>query len=150
MNKRGMNKTFIIIIIAIIAILAVYFTFFFYYKCTDIGCFKAHQEKCSKTKFINDAQDATWSYAIKGKSSGQCKIEVELVQIKQGEKTLETLEGNKMLCYLPLGNTANPETDLSKCHGLLKEELQETIINKLHAYILKNVGEISEELKGVV
>ena len=145
-----MSKTFIVIMLAIIAILAVYFTFFFYYKCTDTDCFRAHQEKCSKTKFINDAQDATWGYAIKGKSSGQCKIEVELVQIKQGEKTLEELEGNKMLCYLPLGNTANPEADISKCHGLLKEKLQETIINKLHAYILKNVGEISEELKGVV
>jgi hypothetical protein len=52
-----------------------------------------------------------------------------------------------MTCYYPLGTAAYAEKDLSKCHGLLKEELQTIIINKLHAYILENLGKVEEGLE---
>ena len=55
-----------------------------------------------------------------------------------------------MDCYVPLGSIVSPESNLAECHGLLKEGLQETIINKLHAYIVKNVGQIGEELQKAI
>ena len=152
MNKKaGVGKIVLIILILVVLLGAVYFTFFFYYSCDDkdTACFKAHQEKCSKTKFLNDNEDALWSYKIKGKENNQCKIYVEFVQAKKGDIELIKLEGKSMDCYLPIGNTNSPESDISKCHGLLKEELQNIIINKLHNYIVKNVGEIGEELNSV-
>jgi hypothetical protein len=59
------------------------------------------------------------------------------------------LEGQSMNCLVPLGSSAAPEADISNCHGILKEELQEMIINKLHAYVVDNLGEIGDELAGV-
>ena len=134
----------------IVFIAIIYFTFFFSYKCDDIPCFQAHQEKCSKTKFVNDMEDAKWLYHIKGKEDEKCKIKVDVLQVKEGKIDKKVLEGKSMVCLLPLGNTASPETDLLKCHGVLKEEMQNLIIQKLHAYIVENVGEITEELRKAV
>ena len=151
MLKRGMTRKGILVISIIVTlIIAIYFTFFFYYKCEDLACFKAHQEKCSKTKFVNDLEDATWFYQIKGKSDGECEIYVKLLSVKKGKINLQKLEGKSMVCYLPLGSSVSPESDISRCHGLLKESLQEIIINNLHSYIVSNIGEIGKELEKVI
>ena len=150
MNNRGVSKIIWIIIIIIVLVAAVYFTFFFSYKCSDLACFQAHQEVCSRTKFVNDAEDVTWAYYIKGKENGECKIEVKVLNVKTGSIDKASLNGKLMTCYLTLGSTVSPEADLAKCHGILKEELQNMIINKLHAYIIENVGEISGELQKVI
>jgi hypothetical protein len=42
---------------------------------------------------------------------------------------------------------SSPEDDLSRCTGQLKENLQEIIIQKLHAYVVENLGQISKELQ---
>ena len=55
-----------------------------------------------------------------------------------------------MKCLLPLGNINAPEGDISKCSGELKEEMQSLIIQKLHAYILDNLGKISSEMENIV
>lgn len=141
----------VISFIIVILIAAIYFTFFYSYKCKDLACFREHQRRCnlisSKTTYINDVEDATWSYYIKGKKGYQCKIEVKLLQIKKGDLSFSKLEGSSMNCYVQAGSTVAPESDLSNCHGDLKEGLQETIINKLHKYIVNNLGEIGEGLK---
>jgi len=150
MGKGGIWKLILFIFIIIVLSVAVYFTFFFYYKCKNIECFKTHQEKCSKSKYIHDTEDATWLYYIKGKEDNKCEIKVEILEIKQGDLDKLILKGKTMDCYLTLGNLASPESDLTKCHGILKEELQNLIIEKLHAYIVENIGDISAELKKVI
>ena len=153
MNKRGLGAKLKIVIVLIIVILAIaiYFTFFYSYKCKDISCFREHQKRCnlisSKTTFVNDIEDATWFYHIKGKKGNECKVQVKLLQVKKGDVSFSKLEGQSMNCYVPIGSVVAPESDISNCHGLLKEDLQETIINKLHKYIVNNLGEISEELE---
>jgi len=148
-NKRGVSK--IIPIALVIALLiAIYFTFFFSYKCDDMECYQAHQQKCSKTEFIRDSDDVRWQYDIKGNNGGLCEIEVTALLIKKGDADKTRLEGKSMTCYLPLESIALPEADISKCNGVLKEELQNIIIKNLHSYILDNLGEISEELQKVV
>ena len=150
MKKRGSVKAILLVVIVILILIAIYFTFFFSYTCKDLSCFRAHQEKCSRTKFTNYVEDATWKYSIAGKSKGECKINVKLAELKKGEINFKEFEGKSMNCYLPKGSIAAPESDLSKCHGELKEALQETIINKLHAYIINNLGEINEELRKAI
>ena len=151
MNKRGRTGKIILVVLGLAVLAAaVYFTFFFFYKCNDLACFQAHQEKCSRTKFVNDIEDVAWLYYIKGKEDGNCKIEVEVLNVKTGSIDKAGLNGKAMTCYLDLRSTASPEAELSKCTGTLKEELQNMIINKLHAYIVENVGEISGELQKVI
>jgi len=151
MNKKaGAGKIFLFILILVILAAAIYFTFFFAYKCDDMTCFVAHQEKCSRTKFTNNAEEVTWEYNIKGKSGDSCEIEVEILQVKKGSLDAQKLENKKMNCYLPFGSTISPESDVSLCHGLLREEMQEMIIQKLHSYVLENIGQINEEFEKIV
>ena len=56
------------------------------------------------------------------------------------------LKGKDMVCYLPLGVVATPENNPNICTGKLKEEMQSLIIQKLHEYIVQNLGEISNEI----
>jgi len=134
-------------LIIIMAGMAVYFTFFYTKKCGDVSCFNTALLKCKKASYMDDAEDATWFYKIKGKSKGECKIRVEILQVKEGTTDMASLEGKDMYCYLPLGIISNPQENLERCHGLLKEEMQKLIINRLHNYIMSNLGEISEELE---
>ncbi len=150
-KKRKDNwKAYLIIGIIILLIAAIYFTFFFYYSCGDLACFQAHQEKCTKTKFIRDGEETIWKYTIYGKDGTECKIGVEALVIKKGSIDKQKLEGKEMVCYLPFKSIVLPESDLSICHGELKEDMQNIIIQKLHAYILENVEEIDKELEQIL
>lgn len=146
----GVGKLVLFISGIIVLAVAIFFTFFFSYVCEDKACFQAHQIKCSRTTFVSDVEDMTWFFDIKGKQDSKCEIEVGILQVKKGDIERKVLEGKTMNCYLPIGSIKSPETDISICHGILKEELQNTIIRKLHSYILENVGEIGEELEKTV
>ena len=69
---------------------------------------------------------------------------------KEGELGIDRLEGYEMSCFYDRGQGVYPEDDLSKCHGRLKEELQGIIINKLHTYVIENLGKIEEGIDKVV
>jgi hypothetical protein len=56
------------------------------------------------------------------------------------------LEGQEMTCFLPKGVVMIPESDIGRCHGLLKEGLQDLVIEKLHAYLVQNLGQINLEM----
>jgi len=149
-----MEKSDWIAIIAIVLVIligvAVYFTFFFSYTCDDLSCYQAHQRECAKTSFINDEKDITWEYFIKGKDSGRCVVNVKVLRVKKGDVSNEKLEGKNMDCYLPMESSSAPESDISRCHGVLKEEMQNIIIQKLHSYVLENIGQISSELEKAI
>lgn len=149
-KKKGNWKAYLIIGIIILLIATIYFTFFFYYSCDTLGCFQGHQKDCAKTKFINEKEDTTWKYTIQGKESDKCKINVEVLVIKKGGADKQKLEGKNMDCYLPLKSIITPESDLARCHGELKEDMQSLIIQKLHSYIIDNVEEIDEELEKII
>jgi hypothetical protein len=151
MDRGGQTGKLILFFgIVIILIGAIYFTFYFSYSCEDMACFKSHQRECSRTKFINNADDIIWEYNILGESNKACEIYVNILKVKQGSLEKKRIEGENMVCYLPLGKDVAPEADISNCHGLLKEELQDMMIEKLHLYVIENIGEISEELKKAV
>ena len=153
MNKRGRVLAFILIILILIVIaVAVYFTVFFYYKCpnNDAACYLSHQEKCARTKFTYDKEDTTMYYKIKGKTNDMCDIQVRILEVKVGSAEKINLKNKEMVCSLPIGSVRYPEEDLKKCHGILREEIQEIIIKNAHAYIVSNIGKVSEELGKVV
>lgn len=148
-NKKGL-KIFLSILVILILVAAIYFTFFFYYSCDDLSCYRAHQEKCAKTKFTYEGLDAIWFYKIQGRDSDSCQIDVTLKSLKEGSAEKQILEGETMTCYLPYGNIVSPEKDLSRCHGILKEEMQNIIIQNMHQYIFEKIGNISAELNAAV
>lgn len=150
MEKSDNWKAYVTIGIILLVIAGIYFLFFFHYSCDDLSCFYGHQEKCVKTKLINNQEDTTWLYTIKGQEDNQCKINVEVLAIKIGTIDKKRLEGKNMDCYSPIGSMGVPGSDISKCHGELKEEMQNLIIQKLHQYIVGSTQDIGEELANLL
>ena len=146
-KKRG-GKILIFALIIVLAA-AVYLTFIYTPTCKDIACWEAKLVKCSKAKYLNDAKDISWTYTIKGKANGRCEVNVKALEIKRGLTSTMSLEGKDMNCFLPLGVITEPEQNPNICNGRLKEEMQTLIIEKLHQYILSNIGSIGQELTGI-
>jgi hypothetical protein len=144
-KKRGL-KIFLIILAVLVLVLAIYFTFFFYSTCSDSNCYYSHLAKCSRTNFEREDSSAKWIYKITGSENNKCSVEVSVVQIKLGDIQNTILEGKSMTCLVEKNLLVFPDSDLLKCSGKLKEELQSLIIQKLHSYILENVGEIKQGL----
>jgi len=157
-RKDGSRKwLWILIIVAVVLAGLLAYKAWHTSKCPDISCFNDKMAKCQRASYLNDADDATWLYTIKGRSgkigcfvlSGRCdacNINVELLQAKNTTADIQPLEGLGMDCSLALGYTGIPNADLSKCHGALREEMQDLVIKKMHAYILSNIGKIGEEI----
>ena len=143
-----MRKSVVIllIVIVIIAAAAVFVTFFYYPKCGNLACWESKMINCRHAQYINDDPDIAWQYKILGKSGGKCIVNVEVLKVKQGLTKVIVMENKDMDCEIPIGLITPPEADPTICHGILKEEMQTLIIEKLHQYILANVGVIGEEL----
>jgi hypothetical protein len=151
--RRVLYKKLIIIsLIIVVVVAAVFLTWFLYpltEDCHNRECFSEALVFCERAQWINDDNEATWLYTIKGQDEERCEVEVELLQAKQGGQELRNIEGKSMICILPLKTMTIPEQNLESCHGLLKEELQDLIIKKMHSYILENLGEISKNLTDI-
>ena len=149
-KKRDNWKAYLTISVIIVGLVAAYFLYFFSYTCNDTACFRSHQYQCAKTTFVNDQEDTTWQYFIVGKEGNDCVINVKILNIKKGSANKQILEGEDMDCYLPLGSLVSPESDISRCHGILKEGMQNLIIQQLHTYIVENVKDIGSELENII
>jgi len=90
-----------------------------------------------------------FEYNIRGETKGACEVEVELLQGELNNVDSLKLEGQSMTCMLPLGAVVAPESDISICHGLLKEGLQDLVIRKLHTYLVQNLGRLNLEMAGL-
>jgi hypothetical protein len=148
-DYKKMWKTLAVIAgIACLLAIAIYFTFYYNPVCEDFGCFKEMMSNCKRAGYVNDQSGATWRYDIAGKDGDYCSINVKLLQIKEGNFELSSLEKKSMTCEHLLGVATYPEKDLDKCHGELKEAMQGVVIEKLHSYVIENLGVIDVGLNG--
>lgn len=147
--KKDVKYVYIILVTVIILafIGAIYLTFIYKQQCQNFACFQTAMIKCTGAKYISEQPEASWGYEIKGISGPDCMVNVKLLMAKKGELGIDRLNGQDMSCYYTRGISAYPEMDLTKCHGLLKESLQETVIARLHAIILENLGNINESVR---
>lgn len=144
--KMNRSVLGLIAVIVFVTVIGVYSFFKYSPECQSYDCFQSKMKSCSSVSYINDQPEAIWKYVVQGRDGGICKIEVTLVHAKKGELGIDKFEKMSMLCEYPYGFASYPEKDISKCHGRLKEELQNLIINKLHSYIIENLGKFNDEL----
>lgn len=139
----------IIIVLSIIAVLIVavliLMKIFYYKQCDNWNCFNENLAKCKKTKFAG-GDTILYGYEIKGKTNDTCEVEVTLLEGQLNNQDTISLKGKSMTCYLENGVVADPESDTSKCHGELKESLQEQVISKLYTYLIQNIGQINKNI----
>ncbi len=148
-KKKRVGIALVILIIALV-IFTGYFLFFYERQCKDSECFVEAMQNCRPVSWIRADDQASWLYVIKSSAKNDaCKIEVKLLEVKQGTIDSEKLEGEEMLCIAQKGETRFPEKDISRCTGVLKEDMQDLIIQRMHNYLLENVGEIKQEFGGI-
>ena len=114
--------------------------------CSDQACFDERLKSCEKTIFVGGSGEVVYRYEIEGSLGNSCLVSVELLQGQLTEEDSKFLEGKKMDCRIPLGEVISPESNMKNCHGILKEDLQEIIIESLHAYVVRNIDKINEEI----
>ena len=153
LNPRRLKKRFgiaLIILFIALVVFTSYFLFVYPKPCADTNgqCFVDAMVSCKRVSWIREDAEASWAYIIKENIKGDsCEVEVKLLKMKQGTIDSEKLQGKEMLCIIPKGETQFPEKDISKCSGELREELQDLIIQRMHNYLLQNVGEIRTEFQ---
>ncbi len=138
-NKK---KIVLLIILISIILITIFLTIFSYQKCDNWECFNSNLQKCKRTKFAGGT-DILFGYTIQGKMEDICKVNVILLEGQLNTQDTLKLKGKEMICDIPSGIKMLPESDLSQCHGELKENLQEQIINDLHNYIIQNLGQVN-------
>jgi hypothetical protein len=147
--QRRVGIALIILIIALI-VFSGYFLFFYSKPVSTSEEFLDAMASCKGVSWVREDAQASWLYVIKSNEKGDsCMIEISLLQMKQGTIESEKLQGKKMSCIAKKGETQFPEKDIASCTGKLKEELQEIIIQRMHSYLLQNVGEIKEEFESL-
>lgn len=143
-HKQKKNLLWIWVSLAIIIVLLT-IVITKYQRCDSLECFNRNLEKCKKTVFAG-GDGMIFGYVIEGKEKDSCVVNVELLQGELNNQDSLILEGKSMKCYLPKGLVISPESDLSYCHGELKESLQEQVIKQLHSYLVKNLGQINGDI----
>ena len=147
MQEVNHTKIIVLVVTALVFfVIAFRVTFFYIPSCENFECFQQKMKSCEKAAYINEEAEATWRYEIEGIANDECQIKVKLLQPKQGSLGIGRLSGYEMTCSFPKGGATYPEGFLDRCHGRLKEEFQSIVINKLHSYILENIGEIDESV----
>jgi hypothetical protein len=154
-DVKLLKKLLVVIILLIIIVLGVfiYFLFFRTIRCqvNDEACFSSSIINCERASFVRETDEFVTSYNIIGKSGSSCEVTVSIIQVKKGTNDLAILEGKSMNCNVPAGlNIQNPEKDIINCQGLLKEEIQGIIIQKMHSQLIENMIQIKEEITKVL
>ena len=147
-GKTDLTIVALVLILVLSGSIALYLTFK-PASCETLECFQDHMVVCSPASFVNEEAEASWQYNIQKLTPRGCLIEVTLLGAKEGELHLRAFEGNSMICTYPRGVVAYPDKDMSLCHGLLKENLQGLIIEKLHGYILNNLEDIKNKFNQI-
>jgi hypothetical protein len=144
-DKRFFSlKWFAVSISLVVVVWLIWILFFYGGDCKDWECFNAHLGSCDEVSFVG-GKEMIFEYNIQGKSGDSCVVDVKLLQGELNNKDSMKLEGKSMVCDLPFGVVMSPESDISNCHGLLKEGLQDLIIRKLHLYLVQNLGILNLE-----
>ncbi|MEN9626001.1 MAG: hypothetical protein RL557_329 [archaeon] len=140
----------IIIIIAIILAVLFYFFFLKLTICRDFACYQDALVTCKKSEFVREDDNTIWRYVIKKSvDKNTCLVEVTLLALKEGNVDMEKLQGQSMECSVLRSSGGFPENDLASCSGKLKEGIQDVLIQRMHNYLIKNLGQIQEEFVGV-
>jgi len=135
----------ILIILIILTVILLMYGFIFRAKlCKDEVCFFDSLNECKRVYFVKEDPEYSWLYIIsKEASEDSCEVKVSLSSVKQESIDSRMLQGKEMICIVPKTITNFPEKDISRCTGLLKEELQDLIIQKMYDYLLTNAQEIN-------
>jgi len=150
-KDKFFGKKIKIILIALIILIIIFVIFLIYVfiiksdSCENERCFFNSLKDCKKVYFVKEDSEYSWLYSIsKEVSKDLCEVKVRLLEIKKESSDSKILENKEMICIVPKTTKDFPENEISRCSGILKEQLQDLIIQKMYDYLLTNVQEINK------
>jgi len=146
-KDKNFSKKIKIILIILIPVFIIFLGYIFIIKtnsCENEKCFFNSLKDCKKVYFVKEDPEYSWLYVIsKEASKDSCEIKVKLLNVKKESIDSKRLQNKEMICIVPKTTTEFPEKEISKCSGVLKESLQDLIIQRMYDYLLTNVQEIN-------
>lgn len=151
-HKKGLNIKAILALACIIILAGGgIYLIFAKEKCLSQSCLLNSLWKCKQVSYLNVQDNSTWYYKVQGMTGDGCKVYVEAKELKTDVETAGALIGKSMTCYIPsdVAGSFLPEAKIEYCHGLLKEAIQDLIIQKMHLFIVQNIGQINQSSIGI-
>lgn len=142
LNKLGF---WLLILLLVAVLMLIFFRYIYYTNCKDDTCFKNKLQNCDRTKYLSEGK-TIYKYYILGRKADICRVQITLLGGEFEEADLSPLQGKSMICYIPLNLAEMPGDNIARCHGVLKEGLQDIMIKKLNFYIAENVGKINYQI----
>ncbi len=151
-NVKKRKIVGIIFFVIVVGLLSWFFFSVNYTKvCEDDNCFNSALSICKRAEFLKDTTDARWYYKINGPAQNErCEVYVKLAQLRKGGIEIVRLEGKDMVCLTPYSVVESPQREIESCHGELREEISSLLIQKMHSYLLENLGQVSKEFTTVI
>jgi cell division protein FtsI/penicillin-binding protein 2 len=150
-KDKFFSKKIKIILIALIILIIIFVIFLIYVfiiksdSCENEKCFFNSLKDCKKVYFVKEDPEYSWLYSIsKEASKDSCEVKVKLLEIKKESSDSKILQDKEMICIVPKTTKDFPEKEISRCSGVLKEQLQDLIIQRMYDYLLTNVQEINK------
>ena len=148
------RKKFLLSLLAVVLTLLIALLFYYFFikpvQCYDADCYKQSLLRCKRATFIHEDNEAVWTYTIRSPvTSESCRVDVTLLYFKEGNVAVESLQGESMTCTVLKSSATYPEKDIGRCTGQLKEHIQDIIIQRMHNYLLSNIGKIDQEFAAV-
>jgi len=157
--KKGFEVSYIKIIVYMIIIVLLIGAFYNFVGFTknckqDRNCFDKRIADCKKAKFVNIDNNNIYDYHIKGKSQGNCILDISLRRMAIGTDMgiVKLLEGKSMRCLLPADKVRSLKLDemenlVNFCSGSLKEGMLELALERMYGLIVQNLGGLVGEIR---
>ncbi len=147
-NKKSRARVkrfryFYIPLMIILIGVTVYLRMFYFVQCDSNECFYNSLNECRRSEFKHDFNGGYREYKVLGGDENSCDVEVEFFY-RLNEKNADLFNGKKMVCEVKKGSGYFPESDLTSCHGILKETLQEVMIDRMKNVVYENVDDLKK------
>ncbi len=143
-------------IITIVVIFVIVFSIAFIYKkeCDDDECFNKALAECEPTKYYGYKNNNLYLYKI-SRSFGKCRLYVKIEKMAIGTEPdlIRLLEDKDMKCQIPKSvviTLDEMESLLNYCHGTLKENLYQLMLERLYALVIRDMSGIIKEAEKIM
>lgn len=151
-SKEVQKAMYVVIILVVVILLLILVSYPKNCK-NDTECFAKASLKCSSAKLSYYNEGNQFTYIIKGKRDDNCMAMIYFEKAKDelDPNLKKLLEGKGMFCEVPRSEITTTYYEVKSlndyCTGPLKEAYMYITIEKLYGIVVKNVGQISTEMK---
>lgn len=145
LNFKNLFNILLLVLLFFVLLGVLYSSFFYYKACETETCFLNYLKDCNRATYYKEG-DFSFKYKINGYFGAKCVVDVSLDSINEEIPLRKVYLNSDMGCFMPFSSYYYPDGDLSRCSGLLKEGLQEVLIQRLKTEVVNNLEDINLDI----